>query len=69
MEAGVLALQGGFREHARALCRLGVSCREVRLPAHFDGLEGLIVPGGESTTIAKLALFAAYTVLYCNYVL
>ena len=55
MEAGVLALQGGFREHARALCRLGVSCREVRLPAHFDGLEGLIVPGGESTTIAKLA--------------
>ena len=55
MEAGVLALQGGFREHARALCRLGANCREIRLPRHFVGLDALVVPGGESTTIGKLA--------------
>ena len=55
MEAGVLALQGGFREHSRALCRLGANCREIRLPRHFVGLDALVVPGGESTTIGKLA--------------
>ena len=55
MEAGVLALQGGFREHATALRRLGANCREVKLPNDFDGLECLVVPGGESTTIGKLA--------------
>ena len=51
MEAGVLALQGGFREHATVLRRLGANCREVKLPHDFDGLDVLIVPGGASTTI------------------
>jgi 5'-phosphate synthase pdxT subunit len=52
---GVLALQGAFREHARALRRAGADVVEVRLPAELDGLDGLVIPGGESTTIAKLA--------------
>jgi 5'-phosphate synthase pdxT subunit len=51
---GVLALQGNFREHLAMLARLGVDGVEVRLPEHLDGLDGLIVPGGESTTIGKL---------------
>jgi 5'-phosphate synthase pdxT subunit len=51
---GVLALQGAFREHAAMVARLGASAREVRLPEHLDGLDGLIIPGGESTTIGKL---------------
>jgi len=53
---GVLALQGDFREHARALRRLGVEASEVRLPHHLAGLDGLILPGGESTTMGKLAV-------------
>lgn len=52
---GVLALQGDFREHRRALERMGVSTTEVRLPEHLDGLDAVVVPGGESTTIGKLA--------------
>jgi 5'-phosphate synthase pdxT subunit len=52
---GVLALQGDFAEHLAALHRLGVAAREVRLPEHLEGLSGLIIPGGESTTIGKLA--------------
>lgn len=52
---GVLALQGAFREHARALRRAGADVVEVRLPGELDGLDGLVIPGGESTTIAKLA--------------
>ncbi|WP_460171363.1 pyridoxal 5'-phosphate synthase glutaminase subunit PdxT [Thermus sp. FJN-A] len=52
---GVLALQGDFREHKEALRRLGVEAREVRKPEHLEGLKALIVPGGESTTIGKLA--------------
>jgi 5'-phosphate synthase pdxT subunit len=52
---GVLALQGAFREHARALRKAGADVVEVRLPEQLDGLDGLIIPGGESTTIAKLA--------------
>jgi len=52
---GVLALQGDFAEHADALRRLGVAARLVRLPEQLDGLDGLILPGGESTTIGKLA--------------
>jgi len=48
---GVLALQGGFEAHARMLRRLGARVREVRVPADLDGLHGLIVPGGESTTM------------------
>ncbi len=51
---GVLALQGAFIEHVHALERLGVAVREVRLPRDLDGLDGLIMPGGESTTIGKL---------------
>jgi 5'-phosphate synthase pdxT subunit len=55
MKVGVLALQGDFAEHRSALERLGVETVEVRLPRHLEGLEGLIIPGGESTTIGKLA--------------
>ncbi len=53
---GVLALQGDFREHMRALQRLGVEATEVRLPGQLAGLDGLILPGGESTTMGKLAV-------------
>lgn len=56
MRIGVLALQGAFIEHAHALHGLGVETVEVRLPKHFDRLDGLIIPGGESTTIGKLAV-------------
>jgi len=56
MEIGVLALQGDFAEHIAALRRIGVGTREVRLPQHLDGIQGLIIPGGESTTIGKLAV-------------
>ena len=52
---GVLALQGAFREHERALRHAGADVVEVRLPEQLDGLDGLVIPGGESTTIAKLA--------------
>ena len=56
MKIGVLALQGDFAEHIVMLRRLGVETAEVRLSAHLDGLDGLIMPGGESTTIGKLAV-------------
>jgi 5'-phosphate synthase pdxT subunit len=55
MKIGVLALQGDFAEHIAVLQRLGVEAVEVRLPEHLAGLDGLIIPGGESTTIGKLA--------------
>lgn len=55
MLIGVLALQGDFAEHLAVLRRLGVQVRQVRLPQELDGLDGLIIPGGESTTIGKLA--------------
>jgi pyridoxal 5'-phosphate synthase pdxT subunit len=48
---GVLALQGGFEAHAKALRKLGATVREVRTPEQLDGLDALIIPGGESTTI------------------
>jgi len=48
---GVLALQGGFAAHARLLRELGAEVREVRTPADLDGLQGLVLPGGESTTM------------------
>jgi 5'-phosphate synthase pdxT subunit len=48
---GVLALQGGFEAHARMLRSLGAQVREVRTPADLEGLEGLVIPGGESTTM------------------
>jgi 5'-phosphate synthase pdxT subunit len=56
MRIGVLALQGAFIEHEQALQRIGVEAREVRLPEQLEGLDGLIIPGGESTTIGKLAV-------------
>ncbi len=55
MKIGVLALQGDFAEHAAMLKRLKVEAVEVRLPEHLKSLDGLIIPGGESTTIGKLA--------------
>ena len=56
MDIGVLALQGDFREHVQVLQSLGASPRLVRLPEDLSGLAGLIIPGGESTTIGKLAV-------------
>lgn len=56
MKIGVLALQGDFAEHISMLKKIGVDAVEARLPKHLDGLDGLIVPGGESTTIGKLAV-------------
>ena len=56
MNVGVLALQGDFAEHLAVIERLGASGREVRLAHELEGLEGLIIPGGESTTMAKLAI-------------
>ena len=56
MKIGVLALQGDFAEHIVMLQGLGVKTAEVRLPEHLNDLDGLIVPGGESTTIGKLAV-------------
>ena len=51
---GVLALQGAFREHGRSLERLGATVVEVRTPADLEGLDGLVLPGGESTTMDLL---------------
>ena len=56
MKIGVLALQGAFREHIAALKKLDAETVEVRLSAHLESLDGLIIPGGESTTIGKLLL-------------
>lgn len=53
LRVGVLAIQGGFEAHLKALRELGADVREVRAPADLDGLDGLVVPGGESTTIVK----------------
>ena len=51
---GVLAIQGDFAEHRKSLEQLGVEVKEVRLPEELDEIDGLIVPGGESTTIVQL---------------
>ncbi len=56
MKIGVLALQGAFIEHINMLKSLGAEAVEVRLPEQLTGLDGLIIPGGESTTIGKLAV-------------
>jgi len=56
MRIGVLALQGDFAEHITVLKKLVVEAIEVRLPEQLVGLDGLIIPGGESTTIGKLAV-------------
>src|SRR3990172_6142386 len=54
MKVGVLALQGDFAEHKAVLARLGAIPIEVRLPEHLGGLDGLVIPGGESTTLTRL---------------
>jgi len=54
LRIGVLAVQGNFREHVNVLRRLGAEPVEVRLPEHLEGLDGLILPGGESTAITRL---------------
>jgi pyridoxal 5'-phosphate synthase pdxT subunit len=53
LRVGVLALQGDFEAHAKTLRALGAEPREVRTPAEMEGLDALVIPGGESTTIAK----------------
>jgi len=55
LRAGVLGLQGDFREHLEAFARLGVNAIDVRRPEQLDTIDALIIPGGESTTIGKLA--------------
>ena len=55
MKIGVLALQGDYREHLQVLQSLGVETVEVRLSKDLEGIAGLIIPGGESTTIGRLA--------------
>jgi 5'-phosphate synthase pdxT subunit len=54
VKIGVLAIQGNFREHEAMLRRLGADVVEVRKPEQFEGLDGLVVPGGESTTFMRL---------------
>ena len=54
MKIGVLAVQGNFREHVQMLRRLGVDAVEIRKPEQLEGLDGLVVPGGESTTFMRL---------------
>jgi len=54
VKVGVLAVQGNFREHAAMLRGLGAEVVEVRLPGELDGLDGLVIPGGESTAITRL---------------
>lgn len=56
MKIGVLALQGDFAEHQTTLQKIGIDTIQVRLPGDLDGVSGLIIPGGESTTIGKLAV-------------
>ena len=51
---GVLAVQGDFLEHISMLTEIGAESREIRLPEQLEGLDGLIIPGGESTTIVQL---------------
>ena len=51
---GVLGLQGAFRAHIHALTDLGVEARDVRTPAHLEGVDALVMPGGESTTMSRL---------------
>lgn len=55
LRAGVLGLQGDFREHLEAFARLGVNAIDVRRPEQLDAIDALVIPGGESTTIGKLA--------------
>ena len=54
MKIGVLAVQGDFAEHIAILRSIGLEAREIRLPEQLDALDGLIIPGGESTTLSRL---------------
>jgi pyridoxal 5'-phosphate synthase pdxT subunit len=54
LKIGVLAIQGDFIEHKAVLNKLGIESCEVRLPQHLEGVDGLIIPGGESTTLSRL---------------
>src|SRR5438270_13458464 len=54
LRIGVLAVQGNFREHVSMLRRLGADAVEVRLPVQLEGLDGLVIPGGESTAFMRL---------------
>jgi 5'-phosphate synthase pdxT subunit len=54
LNIGVLAVQGDFAEHCHVLRSVGVTATEARLPKHLEGLDGLIIPGGESTTLSRL---------------
>lgn len=54
MKIGVLAIQGDFAEHIALLAELGVNAQEIRLPDQLESLDGLIIPGGESTTLSRL---------------
>ncbi len=64
LRIGVLALQGDFEAHLKMLAELGVEGKAVRLPQHLDDLDGIIIPGGESTTIGKLmVLYSLHEVL------
>ena len=54
LNIGVLAVQGDFAEHIAILRKIGIEAREVRLPEQLEGLNGLIIPGGESTTLSRL---------------
>lgn len=54
MNIGVLAVQGDFAEHCHVIRSIGADATEVRLPEHLNGLDGLIIPGGESTTLSRL---------------
>lgn len=58
LRVGVLAIQGGFEAHVEMLRKLGAEAREIRVPADLEGLDGLVIPGGESTTIMKGIEFA-----------
>lgn len=64
---GVLALQGAFREHAQALRRLGAEVREIRLPADLAGLQGVVMPGGESTTMRRLLATSGLGTGLCDF--
>lgn len=55
VKIGILALQGAFIEHQQRFDDLGAETVQIRLPEHLEGLDGLVIPGGESTTIGKLA--------------
>ncbi len=66
MQIGVLGLQGDFREHLRMLSQIGVAGVDVRAPEDLDGTSGLIIPGGESTTLRKLLRFSGLDEAICQ---